>query len=219
MDTTSRSDPPPLSAASAPSSSSSTATKATRHINISSSKRKSASSSAFRSLGRMLKYLDGQVVSVELKNGIRYTGMLDSDGCDDNFNVTLRDAGTSGPHHQHHHKNDKKNHHHRLGSSHQPRRWQPREERGGGAADVSWSSQQQQQQQQPHPAQDPSTSTNSDISSSHLSVLQIRGSNVRYILLGDLDLDRIVSSGLERERKARAAHQRPSLKPKKETQR
>jgi small nuclear ribonucleoprotein (snRNP)-like protein len=171
----------------------------------------------------MLQYLDQHVVTVELKNGIRYTGMLDSEGCDDNFNVTLRDVCTDVPHHHHHHQGAKtRNDHHRRrrptgSSSHQqpPSQRQPTDRRD--PAERSSSSQQQQQQQQQHPSPPPPPASNSSDTSSHgvLSVLQVRGSTVRYILLGDLDLSRLVSSGVERERRAKTAHQRVALQPKK----
>jgi small nuclear ribonucleoprotein (snRNP)-like protein len=197
--------PPGASSSSAPSTENRTGIK---------SNNKKSSAASFRSLGRMLQYLDQQLVTVELKNGIRYTGMLDSDGCDDNFNVTLRDACTDVPHH-HHQGAKTRNHHHRRRrpgslSHHPPPHRQPADRRDRDPAELPSSSS--------HPFPPPSPNSNSSDTSSHgvlLSVLQVRGSTVRYILLGDLDLTRLVSSGLERERRARTANQRVALQPKK----
>jgi small nuclear ribonucleoprotein (snRNP)-like protein len=199
--------PPP------PGASSSSAPSTANRTGIKNNKKSSAAS--FRSLGRMLQYLDQQIVTVELKNGIRYTGMLDSEGCDDNFNVTLRDVCTDVPHHRSSKKKDSRRRPGSL-SHHPPPHRQPTDRRDPAEPPSSSS-----HHPPPPPPPPPSPTSNFTDTSSHgvlLSVLQVRGSTVRYILLGDLDLTRLVASGLERERRAKAAHQRVALQPKKKNQ-
>jgi small nuclear ribonucleoprotein (snRNP)-like protein len=142
-------------------------------------------------------------VVVELKTGRTYRGILESS--DDAFNVALRDAAVVVvPFHRDPEAGIRRHDHHYR------RRAAPSQRRRAGPNAASASSLPKSSADPPPPPQPPTPRL--------LPVLQVRGSAVRYVHLDGIDVNGLVSAGLERERAARDKQQqhqqRRTLKPK-----